>query len=76
LKSPHIGKKLYRRGLDKDNLGRGSMKRIVILIDATWDKEGTTGNTNVAKLDLNRLIKRQAAQMGARMAMEQPPYSV
>jgi uncharacterized protein (DUF2235 family) len=37
------------------------MKRIVILIDGTWDKEGTTGDTNIAKLDLNRLIKRQAA---------------
>ena len=37
------------------------MKRIVILIDGTWDKEGTTGNTNVAKLDVNALIKRRAA---------------
>jgi uncharacterized protein (DUF2235 family) len=27
------------------------MKRIVVLIDGTWDKEGTTGDTNVAKLD-------------------------
>jgi len=27
------------------------MKRIVILIDGTWDKEGITGDTNVAKLD-------------------------
>jgi Uncharacterized alpha/beta hydrolase domain (DUF2235) len=27
------------------------MKRIVVLIDGTWDKEGITGNTNVAKLD-------------------------
>jgi uncharacterized protein (DUF2235 family) len=39
----------------------GSMKRIIILIDGTWNKEGTTGNTNVAKLDINALIKRQAA---------------
>ena len=30
------------------------VKRIVILIDGTWDKEGTTGNTNVAKLDVKR----------------------
>jgi uncharacterized protein (DUF2235 family) len=37
------------------------VKRIVILIDGTWDKEGTTGNTNVAKLDVNALIKRRAA---------------
>jgi uncharacterized protein (DUF2235 family) len=37
------------------------MKRIVILIDGTWDKEGTTGNTNVAKLGVNALIKRRAA---------------
>jgi len=27
------------------------MKRIVILIDGTWNKEATTGNTNVARLD-------------------------
>lgn len=27
------------------------MKRIVLLIDGTWDKEGIKGNTNVAKLD-------------------------
>jgi hypothetical protein len=26
------------------------MKRIVILIDGTWNKEGITGNTNVAAL--------------------------
>jgi hypothetical protein len=37
------------------------VKRIVILIDGTWDKEGTTGNTNVAKLDVNALIKCRAA---------------
>lgn len=37
------------------------MKRIVILIDGTWNKEGTTGNANVAKLDIKALIKRQAA---------------
>lgn len=27
------------------------LKRIVVLIDGTWNKEGTTGDTNVAKLD-------------------------
>ena len=27
------------------------MKRIVVLIDGTWDKEGASGDTNVAKLD-------------------------
>ena len=33
------------------------MKRIVILIDGTWNKEGTTGDTNVAKLDsANRIV--------------------
>jgi uncharacterized protein (DUF2235 family) len=37
------------------------MKRIIILIDGTWNKEGTTGNTNVAKWHVNALIKRQAA---------------
>src|SRR5262245_50652456 len=37
------------------------MKRIIILIDGTWNKEGTTGNTNVAKLDLKTLIKGRAA---------------
>ena len=29
----------------------GDMKRIVVLIDGTWNKEATTGNTNVATLD-------------------------
>ena len=33
------------------------MKRIVILIDGTWNKEGITGNTNVAALDPgNRVV--------------------
>jgi Uncharacterized alpha/beta hydrolase domain (DUF2235) len=33
------------------------MKRIVVLIDGTWNKEGTTGNTNVAALDPgNRIV--------------------
>jgi uncharacterized protein (DUF2235 family) len=33
------------------------MKRIVILIDGTWNKEGITGNTNVAALDPgNRIV--------------------
>ncbi len=36
------------------------MKRIIVLIDGTWNKEGTTGDTNVAKLDINSLIKRRA----------------
>ena len=27
------------------------MKRIVVLIDGTWNKEGTSQDTNVAKLD-------------------------
>jgi uncharacterized protein (DUF2235 family) len=48
-------------------LGGSAMKRIVILIDGTWDKEGTKADTNVAKLDPNNrsvskaLIKRNAA---------------
>jgi uncharacterized protein (DUF2235 family) len=43
------------------------MKRIVVLIDGTWNKEGTTGNTNVAALDsanriaANTFIKAEAA---------------
>ena len=43
------------------------MKRIVVLIDGTWNKEGTTGNTNVATLDIahriaaNAFIKAEAA---------------
>ena len=32
------------------------MKRIVILIDGTWNKEGIAGNTNVAALDLGNRI--------------------
>jgi uncharacterized protein (DUF2235 family) len=33
------------------------MKRIVVLIDGTWNKEATTGNTNVATLDPgNRVV--------------------
>ena len=33
------------------------MKRIVIRIDGTWNKEGITGNTNVAALDPgNRVV--------------------
>jgi uncharacterized protein (DUF2235 family) len=31
--------------------GEGGMKRIVVLIDGTWNKEGTTDDTNIAKLD-------------------------
>jgi hypothetical protein len=44
-----------------------SMKRIVVLIDGTWDEEGTGVNTNVAKLHQGwgnankRLIKAMAA---------------
>ena len=43
------------------------MKRIVVLIDGTWNKEATTGNTNVATLDpgnrvvANAFIKVMAA---------------
>ena len=33
------------------------MKRIVVLIDGTWNKEGLTSNTNVAMLDqANRIV--------------------
>ena len=33
------------------------MKRIVIQIDGTWNREGITGNTNVATLDPgNRIV--------------------
>lgn len=35
------------------------MKRIVVLIDGTWNKERTTGDTNVAKLDSpNRIFPK------------------
>jgi hypothetical protein len=37
------------------------MKRIVVLIDGTWNKEGITGNTNVARLQLSAFIKSRAA---------------
>jgi uncharacterized protein (DUF2235 family) len=53
--------------LSNGDNGQDHMKRIVILIDGTWDKEGTTGNTNVATLDgANRIaasafIKAEAA---------------
>jgi hypothetical protein len=36
------------------------MKRIVVLIDGTWGKEGTGLDTNVAKLDCGRKIVTQA----------------
>ena len=36
------------------------MKRIVVLIDGTWNKEGTSADTNVAKLDSGRKIITQA----------------
>lgn len=32
------------------------MKRIVVLIDGTWNKEAVTGNTNVARLDCNKQL--------------------
>lgn len=32
------------------------MKRIVVLIDGTWNKEAATGNTNVARLDSNTQV--------------------
>ena len=36
------------------------MKRIVVLIDGTWGKEGTGLDTNVAKLDSGKKIVTQA----------------
>jgi hypothetical protein len=42
-----------------DRDGEDDMKRIVVLIDGTWNKEGTTDDTNVAKLDS---ANRTAAQ--------------
>ncbi len=36
------------------------MKRIVVLIDGTWDKEGTSGDTNVAKLDCGQRMPVKA----------------
>ena len=34
------------------------MKRIVVLIDGTWNKEADTGDTNVARLDCNKQIAK------------------
>ncbi len=35
------------------------VKRIIVLIDGTWNKEGLTGNTNVATLDpANRIVAK------------------
>ena len=34
------------------------MKRIVILIDGTWNKEAGTGDTNVTRLDCNKQIAK------------------
>ena len=36
------------------------MKRIIALIDGTWNKEGTGADTNVAKLDSGKKIITQA----------------
>ena len=36
------------------------MKRIVLLLDGTWNTEASTGNTNVAKLDSAGKIFAQA----------------
>jgi Uncharacterized alpha/beta hydrolase domain (DUF2235) len=36
------------------------MKRIVVLIDGTWGKEGTGLDTNVAKLDCGKKVVTQA----------------
>src|SRR5580692_4940646 len=36
------------------------MKRIAVLIDGTWNKEGPDPNTNVAKLDPGNKIVTQA----------------
>ena len=33
------------------------MKRIVALIDGTWNKEGSRADTNVAKLDSAKKIR-------------------
>jgi uncharacterized protein (DUF2235 family) len=37
--------------------GRDRMKRIVVLIDGTWNKEGSGADTNVAKLDSAKKIQ-------------------
>jgi len=36
------------------------MKRIVVLIDGTWNKKGSGADTNVAKLDSGKKIIAQA----------------
>ena len=54
------------------------MKRIVVLIDGTWNKEGTAGNTNVATLDIahriaaNAFIKVDAADGTAQQPSTNP----
>jgi uncharacterized protein (DUF2235 family) len=50
---------------DCDNSGfrfaeKGQMKRIVVLIDGTWNKEGTGADTNVAKLDSGKKVITKA----------------
>ena len=39
----------------------GSMKRIIILIDGTWNEEGKGNDTNIAKLDPCLLYTSDAA---------------
>jgi hypothetical protein len=48
------------------------MRRIVVLIDGTWNKEGTTNDTNVAKLDsANRAAERRFIKVEATGAIIQ-----
>jgi uncharacterized protein (DUF2235 family) len=42
-----------------------SMKRIVTLIDGTWDQEAATGDTNVARLDRNQQVAKFIKGTGA-----------
>ena len=36
------------------------MKRIIVLVDGTWNKEGAGADTNVAKLDSGKKVITQA----------------
>ena len=50
------------------------MKRIVILIDGTWNKEAGTGDTNVARLDCNKQIAKFIKSAAADGTVQQVFY--
>src|SRR5580698_9486682 len=50
------------------------MKRIVVLIDGTWNKEAETGDTNVARLDCNKQIAKFIKSTAADGTIQQVFY--